>query len=232
MDSKTCSKCHGSKPLAEFTRANRRRDGAGSHCKGCHNAANSVRCAANPEKRNAQVRARRAANPEKERAYSRERYAANRDQKLAADRAYRLANPEKGRASSRAYYAANRERLATYKRAYRAANPEKVAATNRAWQVAHPANTARSDRRRSARKRGNGVFTVTAKDERRLLAQPCYLCHTTASTTLDHIIAIDRGGRHSIGNLAGACRPCNSAKHTMHLIEYRAKINRRTQAAA
>lgn len=34
---KLCSKCHHFKPLSEFYKDNRNRDGLKSQCKGCHN---------------------------------------------------------------------------------------------------------------------------------------------------------------------------------------------------
>jgi len=35
-----------------------------------------------------------------------------------------------------------------------------------------------------------------------------------ATITWDHIIPISRGGTHSVGNLAPACKPCNSGKQS------------------
>lgn len=38
------------------------------------------------------------------------------------------------------------------------------------------------------------------------------LCDGARATTVDHVIAIARGGTNAITNLQPACGPCNSAK--------------------
>jgi len=187
---KICTKCHESKPLADFGREVAAKDGLNRRCKSCHNAIKSIYLAGNRERAREATRAWQAANREKGAAYA---------------RAYRAANPEKIRAAEHIYRAANLDSLAASHRIWRAANPEKRVAT---------------EHRRRARKRGNGIFVVTAKEIAAMLAKPCYICGAP-SEHVDHIIAISRGGRHSIGNLAGACESCNMHKRTMHLIEYK-----------
>jgi hypothetical protein len=70
----------------------------------------------------------------------------------------------------------------------------------------------------NAQTRGADVYVVTTKDIRRLLAEPCRCGER--STTLDHIIPVIRGGRHSVGNLVGMCFRCNSSKSTRLHIEW------------
>lgn len=60
-------------------------------------------------------------------------------------------------------------------------------------------------------------FAVFERD-----AWTCYLCHLTLapdtdpfdplSPTVDHVVALSRGGQHVLGNLRTACLHCNSAK--------------------
>jgi len=109
-------------------------------------------------------------------------------------------------------------------RQWRADHSEKAKKGARAYRAAHPDAVRATWQRYRARRLGNGVFVVTAKDERRLRAQPCYLCGVAPSEHIDHIIALSRGGRHSIGNLAGACANCNLSKGAMHLIEFRRRL--------
>jgi len=88
----------------------------------------------------------------------------------------------------------------------------------RVQQVVDPRD---SGRRRHARKLVNGMFVVTKKDIKAMLAKPCYICGAQ-SEHIDHIIPLVRGGRHGIGNMAGACARCNSRKGTKLLVEYNA----------
>lgn len=71
--------------------------------------------------------------------------------------------------------------------------------------------------RTGAKQRGSdGTSRLTPRD---LLAKQdgrCYLCQTpltTATTQVEHIIPISRGGKHVDENLAAACAPCNLRKH-------------------
>jgi len=123
----------------------------------------------------------------------------------ATSRTWRTANPEPNRESNRVY---------------RAANPAQARAATRKWSAANPENVVARSQRRRARRLGNGIFVVTAKEIAAMLAKPCYICGTAPSVHVDHIIALSRGGRHAIGNLAGACASCNRSKYTMFLVEF------------
>lgn len=84
--------------------------------------------------------------------------------------------------------------------------------------------------RRKALARKAGVLSVTARDWRRLCARHdhrCFYCHARpARLTMDHIIPIIRGGRHSIGNLIPACVSCNSSKSRRFIMEWRVAASR------
>lgn len=90
---KTCTKCGVQKPLPEFHKDKRVRDGRRSNCKECQGA------------------------------QKREYNAANRDTISAWQREYRLSNQGKLNAQSREYYADNSGTIITQNRDYRAANP-------------------------------------------------------------------------------------------------------------
>ena len=66
---------------------------------------------------------------------------------------------------------------------------------------------------------------VSAADLRRLREQPCVGCGTTDNLTVDHIIPLSRGGRHTIGNLQSLCGSCNSSKHARFMVEWRSHMN-------
>lgn len=81
----------------------------------------------------------------------------------------------------------------------------------------HPESAAKVERGkhwRTAAARSDGSVTRTVV--RRLLHdRSCYLCGTeltAANRTIDHRIALARGGDHTAGNLAACCRICKRGK--------------------
>ena len=113
------------------------------------------------------------------------------------------------------YYDQNRERVAERQKVY--------LATEVGANLRREAN-----RRRRARLRDADVREVTQRDISRLIARfrgLCAYCLLAPATDLDHIIPLDRGGRHSIGNLLPACGPCNNSKYVSLIVEW--KVRRR-----
>ena len=119
-------------------------------------------------------------------------------------------NSERVRETSRKWYAVNADRVLDYGRKWRKENPEAAQLIKR---------------RHRALRLDNGVFEITPKELKRLLAEPCYLCGVAPSTDFEHIIPESKGGRWSIGNILGACGPCNGSKHDKFLFEF--KVRRR-----
>lgn len=66
--------------------------------------------------------------------------------------------------------------------------------------------------------------TFTAHDRRRLMARDkcCLRCGTTENLSMDHVVPVAKGGKHSISNAQVLCRSCNSWKHTK-IVDFRAK---------
>ena len=141
----------------------------------------------------------------------------------ARSRDWRVKNGEWVRLRRREYRAANLDSVRERGRNWAESNPDRVKAYMRQWQVANPEALQLHQRRRRARKVGNGVFVVTVEEIRRMLGQPCYLCNNAQSVEIDHVIPIKRGGRHAIGNLLGACRSCNAHKSAMFLFEFKVR---------
>lgn len=51
----------------------------------------------------------------------------------------------------------------------------------------------------------------------------CYYCRTPISrseVTMDHVVAISRGGRSTAGNLVPACKNCNEQKRSLTPMEW------------
>jgi len=124
---------------------------------------------------------------------------------------WQRANLAKAVGYSAKWAAKNREHVNAYTRTQYLLNPE-MFRTNRQRRIKHGVE--------------NEVFIVTAKEKKAMKDKLCYLCGITPSKHIDHIIPISKGGRWSVGNLAGACKSCNSSKNNKYLIEfkYRAKM--------
>lgn len=116
---------------------------------------------------------------------------------------------KKKRERDKEYSKYNSARLSKARKKWRERNPERWAELKR-----------RADHVRRARLAGGEVYVVTDKDMRRLKSSPCQKCSATENITIDHIIPIARGGRHSIGNLQPLCGRCNSQKNTKLWMEY------------
>jgi 5-methylcytosine-specific restriction endonuclease McrA len=78
-------------------------------------------------------------------------------------------------------------------------------------------------RRRNARRKSNGIYAITKKELQRLNRGPCFYCGATEQITVDHVVAIARGGVDGIGNLVPACKSCNSQKRQLTIMEWRLK---------
>jgi len=67
--------------------------------------------------------------------------------------------------------------------------------------------------------------------KRQLAKGVCYYCHRRvppAELTMDHIVALIRGGKSTRGNSVTACRECNSRKKYLLPIEWDQYVRRMT----
>lgn len=112
------------------------------------------------------------------------------------------------------YYRAQREVINARQRAYRRQNPART-------------RTYKDQRRR------NAVGSISEKDWASVLRQYrgcCAYCQTDGPMTMDHVIPLSRGGRHTVGNVVPACGSCNSSKFNRLLVEWRQFRQRRLRA--
>lgn len=216
---KTCSSCRVSKPLDEFYVMSAAKDGRQNYCAECARA----KARANGEKRYAakpeawvayyQANAERIRAEAKERARVHRQDPEWRDVKRARDREQYAKNAEQR-------IAAEKERAA-----------RKLAEQDP--QFLH-SRKMRAMRRR-ARLRDADIREVSARDIRRIFERQrgeCFYCGNAVKLTLDHAVPVARGGRHSVGNLVGACMPCNAAKSDRLVSEFRAGRPRPRRAVA
>lgn len=79
-------------------------------------------------------------------------------------------------------------------------------------------------RRRRAQAANAGVFAFSSGDWLRLqrrLDFRCVYCGERRPLSMDHVVPLIRGGRHSIGNIVPACMPCNASKNGRYITEWR-----------
>jgi 5-methylcytosine-specific restriction endonuclease McrA len=144
----------------------------------------------------------RAANPQ----YFRDWKAANPERKLELNRASRNRHRQTEYATNRARWAANKERYRAMVRDWEQRNPGAMSgyrAQRRGWKSGGKVST------------HDWLRLVNRHDGR------CFYCKKRAVLTMDHVIPLSRGGRHTIGNILPACRSCNSAKQDRFLTEWR-----------
>jgi 5-methylcytosine-specific restriction endonuclease McrA len=96
-----------------------------------------------------------------------------------------------------------------------------VAEQDEKTRIRLQAKGAKSRMKRRASFRNAEKNKITNNDLKQLLRQSCIYCGSPDRISIDHIIPLARGGRHSIGNLAPACFDCNTRKSARFVTEWR-----------
>jgi len=133
-------------------------------------------------------------------------------------------NPEKVKENSRILYHRDLEksrknrqiRVKKWVEKY----PEKMVAAQKAYRLKNPEAKRISEQKRRANKLGNGVFKISQKEILNIIRSSCVACGSYDKITMDHIIPLSRGGRHSIGNLQPLCFSCNASKSNRFMTEW------------
>lgn len=136
-------------------------------------------------------------------------------------RGWKTENPERKRELNRASRDRHRQAEYAQNRARRAVNKDRYRAMVRDWEKRNPGALADYRARRRQRKK---TGRVTTRDWLRLVRRydsRCFYCGEAAAMTMDHIVPLSRGGKHTIGNIVPACLSCNSSKHDRFIVEWR-----------
>lgn len=207
---KTCLKCGLEKPLEAFFRDKNKLDGRRNTCKDCGKSTRQRHYQENKEtidKKNEQWRKDNHEQSLKIQKKSRNRRA---EQEKQRHKDYYWKDIDKTHKRDAEKRKRNRENLREYhqryQKEYRKNNPNK-------YRI--------NKEKRLSRIKSNGIFLIYEKEIIKILSMPCQNCGTKKSITLDHIIPISRGGRHSIGNLQALCFSCNSSKNNKLPIEWK-----------
>lgn len=116
---------------------------------------------------------------------------------------------------------ANSERWDSYMRSWRSQNKEKTTQNLVDWRNQNRKRLHEQLHRRRVRLQKGSIYVISKKDLKRLYSSKCVSCGSAERISLDHIIPISRGGRHSIGNLQPMCPSCNSSKRDKFMVEWR-----------
>jgi len=189
---KKCTKCGQIKPITEYA-YEQKREIYSARCRECVSA---------------QKREYSAKNKDKVRQWKKREY--NKDSSSYKVRA------------SKNYYS-NKQHILFRIHNYYQKNKGTIIARITDWRNRHPEKRSAYAHKRRL-KIENVFFKVTKKDLNRQLERQnfeCFWCHNKSDDlTLDHVLPLSRGGKHSKGNIVFACRSCNSAKNNKYVIEF------------
>lgn len=182
---KQCRRCLAEKPESEFFAARGNRDGLQTWCKAC--------------------------KKEHWLAW----YAEHKDAYMARCAEWARRNPEKCRAMKRRYYRAHPEQGRKECAKFRLRHPEYIRRKKQEWAKAHPESGQAKLLRRRARIAGAEINDLTPWMVKRLPAlfrNKCAYCGRELKLEVDHVVPVRKGGNHTLGNVAPACRRCNVRK--------------------
>lgn len=168
---------------------------------------------------------------EKRKAWARDHarrvYASDPEEKIRKQAEWRKANPDKVIEKNRSYYERNKKSVIDRHRAHRESNRELDRQRRRAHREENPDLYWEYASRRRALKRGACVESVPRTEVFDRDGWACQISgclypgepvslevshHDPRYATVDHVIALARGGLHQRSNLQSAHRECNQRK--------------------
>jgi 5-methylcytosine-specific restriction endonuclease McrA len=176
-----------------------------------------------------------ATRSEKRKAYERAYYQAHK--KLYADRNREWQSKNRSRCVKRTlkHRAKNLQKYKAYQKVYgkvyRQKHGDKLRAQNRQYGKEHYLKNkqyyrAKLDQRRAIEKASSENLKAIVAFRESVKSKPfatCYYCEKTISTKnihFDHIVALIKGGPHSVENLCVSCSRCNRSKGAKTIKEW------------
>lgn len=175
----------------------------GSSQKYCINCKKAASLEVNRDARLERMRARWAAHTPEDVLHKHEYYAKHRDEVLRSSRKWAVEHPDKRLEVQRKYRGGHIEKLSLANSAYKKSHPEKV----RQW----------NEKRRALQYDKTPIAELLTEAQwRDILDQYRHRCaycgKKSERLTMDHVIPLSKGGKHSANNVVPACQHCNSSK--------------------
>lgn len=160
-------------------------------------------------------------NRDRVRALRKAHYAANRESIISQERERRRNNPEHCKEIDRKSHKKHREKLLASEKIWRNKHPERVKEYRRQYYLKYKSKYLEANARRRALIAGASVniaqIEAWVKEITSKKSAICYYCQKRVPISqihFDHIVALFKGGPHSIENLCVSCATCNHIKHT------------------
>jgi hypothetical protein len=216
---KSCSKCKAERPLDEFSKHAKEKDGLYSQCKEC--ARQSAKARYSPEKYKLRKFITKVRNCNQcgapyqgdrckpcRKKYQAKYALENAEKARKKVAAWRAADPDRARESWARSYVLNAEKRRKSASVYRAANADR----RRIWE-----------QNREAKKRLGGTLSVDLMERLfRLQKGKCACCGEPlgANFNIDHIMPLALGGENTDNNIQLLRKLCNQRKHAKHPVAY------------
>jgi 5-methylcytosine-specific restriction endonuclease McrA len=225
---KICAHCKIEQPVSLFGRAPKRTDGLRPWCRTCRKIEKREDRQRNKEKRQAWDQAYYQHNKAIYRARGKEWARAHPEEMAGYSRRWIERNPEKRKAVEAASEKKrDRKARAVWRREWWSKNSERLTALNRARRKARPEAFAIFDRNKRAKRRlAKGTHAPEdIADIRRLQGGLCAMpfCREALADndeTVDHIVALVKGGTNDRKNVQLLCRRCNCRKRDKDQIDF------------
>ena len=189
---KTCSKCGIAKPLSEFYKENRVKDGRTAKCKSCILTEAKIHCKRYYENNKEKILKRH-------RETNHEQYIKHKENRLA---------------SVKNRYQRKKEEIKEYIKSWQEQNKDKTKEYRRNWKSNNkPVVREGVRKRRAKRKRVNENYTK--EDEqytRELFDHKCANCGSTEGLCIDHHNPLSKGFSLNRKNAVLLCNSCNCSK--------------------
>lgn len=196
---KTCSCCKIAKPVCDYYKDKKKKDGLYSRCKPCHLSAAAIWSKENKDSVAKAARERRAADPEKHRAYNRgyfsKTYEQNAEKLRARSAENRKKNPSKTNACSAASRAKNPEDAKQYLADYYRKHQDKIKASvrereNRLGDALKPINAEKAMRRVARKKSATPAWANKKKIQSFYKTAARLTAATGIPHHVDHIVPL------------------------------------------
>lgn len=135
---------------------------------------------------------------------------------------YYQKNKKKIREKRKARYDKNKKKRLQEAKEFYQKHKEYIKNRCKRWREDNPEKVAEYAQRRRALKLSNGENDLTGRQIKWLFEQIsyCVLCKTSENLTLEHIVALSKGGDHTLKNCTVLCHSCNSSVNSRDLREF------------